>query len=450
MVLAALVAVASAAAPVERPEARGPPTTACSTQPTWPEKGAAPPPRETEDPRTAGMPRVDLSPGADNSALGAALAAKVTQPVDLAALPAEPLRGSPEALAAVGAALAAAKTRAVQVDMWGDSLTAADTWPDALRVTLQARLGDAGHGFVHLAPMVQGWSPAGMRHCASGTWTGASARGGKAAKDGRYGWSGFAAESGDATAFAWVQARSTYGHAFVDFLVQPGGGSFRVQVDDTEPVVVSTAGTAAAPGSVEVVVPDTLHRLTVAPVGDGPVRLFGGRLWREAPGVRVDGLGVGGAVEADQATWDPATSPPPVPPDLVVLAYGTNDTTVPGMDAARYGTELRATLAHLRAVAPHAACVLVSPPDRAMRVLGDVWALWTPLDWVRTTQATVAAEAGCATWDAQAAMGGLGSVFQWRLATPPLMGPDHLHATAAGFTELGKRLGAALLAVTPA
>ena len=105
-------------------------------------------------------------------------------------------------------------------------------------------------------------------------------------------------------------------------------------------------------------------------------------------------------------------------------------------------------LARLRRVAPAAACVLVSPPDRGQKVLGTRYAVWSHIEWVTRIQAEQAPLFDCATWSMQQAMGGPGSVFGWRLTTPPLMGADYLHFTPGGSTEIGRRLGEALVAAT--
>ncbi len=436
---------------VDVPDAAGPPADRCATTATFPPPPAPGERAEVEDPRTRGMLRVDTTPGAPNADLPAELRDRVTTPVSLAALPAVPLGGSPEGIRRVADALAAASTRPVRVSMWGDSLTAADALPSAVRRGLQARYGDAGRGFVAPAPPWATWSPADLEWCASGAWRAVHERTRTGREDGRYGWAGLRVEGGTG-ATMWVQTPpGTSVSAFeLHYLRQPGGGTVRVQVDAAPPVEVATADAAPGPGALRLRVPDGPHRLSLAVEGD--VALFGVHLDRESPGVGFDGLGVGGRTAGAWLAWDEPLMAALLDrraPDLLLVEYGTNETNTPGTTPDRYREQLRAMLAKLRRVEPDAACVLVAPPDRGQKVRGAVYAAWPHIEWVTRVQSEEAAAFGCATWSMQAAMGGFGAAFGWRLASPPLMGPDYLHLTAAGYRELGRRLADALVAAAP-
>jgi lysophospholipase L1-like esterase len=232
-------------------------------------------------------------------------------------------------------------------------------------------------------------------------------------------------------------------------LIQPGGGRLMAQVDREPPLLVATDTDAVGPGLLRIDVPDGPHRLTLSVLGDGPVRIFGVTLARDTPGVTVDAMGVGGSTAADWAKWSEPLIAPYLarrPPDLVLLAYGTNDSVANQAHPDRYRAELRAQLTTVRRLAPDAACVLVTPADRGQKVLGATFAVWSPLDWVIRIQEEEAPTFGCATWSMRRAMGGEGAAFGWRLAQPPLMGADLLHPTPAGYEELGRRLAAALMA----
>lgn len=429
----------------------GAPADRCTTTATFP----PPPPRverpEVEDPRTRGMLRVDTAPGAPNADLPADLRVKVTTPVDLAALPAVPLGGDPAALRRVADALARASTRPVRVAMWGDSLTAADVLPSTVRRGLQARYGDAGRGFVLPAPPWAAWNPADVVRCAAGVWRGVHERTKTGGEDGRYGWAGLRVEASDAGTTAWLQTPlGTAVSAFeLHYLRQPGGGALRVQVDDAPPVEIATAAAEPGPGALRLRVPEGPHRLSLTVVGDGPVGLFGVHLDREGPGIGVDGMGVGGRTASAWTTWDEPLMAALLDrraPDLVLVEYGTNETTVPNMTPDRYREELRGMLGKLRRVLPDAACVLVAPPDRGHKVIGSVYAAWPHIAWVTRIQSEEAPTFGCATWSMQSAMGGFGSTFGWRLADPSLMSADYLHLTPKGYQELGRRLADALIA----
>lgn len=431
---------------VELPAAAGPPADRCTTTPTFP----PPPPRvdrpEVEDTRTAGMPQLDLAPGAANVEVSPDLRARALVPVDVTRLPTVPLGGAPSAIRHVADVLGQTSSRKVRVAMWGDSLTAAGTLPSAVRRALQARFGDAGRGYLLPAPPWPQWNTADLTRCAAGVWRGETERTRDGHQDGLYGLAGVTVESSDPAATAWVEGTASQIELLT--LRQPGGGSLRVRVDDQPPIDVVTAG-ASGPAALVVRVPDGPHRVTLTPTGDGPVRILALHLERDQPGIVLDGMGIVGRTASDWSTWsEPLLSALAArrPPDLVLVEYGTNETSRPGMTPERYREELRVMLAKLRRVAPTAACVLVAPPDRGQKVLGTRYAVWTPIEWVTRIQAEQAPLFGCATWSMQAAMGGPGSAFGWRLADPPLMGGDHLHLTPQGYEVVGRGLGEALAA----
>jgi hypothetical protein len=53
-------------------------------------------------------------------------------------------------------------------------------------------------------------------------------------------------------------------------------------------------------------------------------------------------------------------------------------------------------------------------------------------------QAEVAADAGCAAWSMQDAMGGPGHAYQWAQASPALMSRDLIHFTVTGYRRLAQ------------
>jgi lysophospholipase L1-like esterase len=177
------------------------------------------------------------------------------------------------------------------------------------------------------------------------------------------------------------------------------------------------------------------------------VRLFGMTIERDAPGVVVDTLGIGGTRAANLLQWDERTWGDNVrrrAPDLVVLAYGTNEASddTP-IDA--YEADLRAVLEKIDRVAPQASCVLVGPGDFPQS-LGQGGILPRPrVDDIIAVQRRVAAELGCGFWDMRAFMGGPLSIVQWASASPPMAKPDLVHLTRRGYVRMGMALADALM-----
>jgi lysophospholipase L1-like esterase len=402
------------------------------------------------------MLRVDTAPGATNPELPSDLRARLAlgTPLDLSAIPLEPLRGNPADLARIRAVLtrAAEKQGITRLSFWGASHVAGEFFTGELRRLLQDRWGDAGHGFVMPAAPWKGYRASDVNLCSSGDWTSDfhDRVGGR--DDGQLGPAGMSVEALAPTSVGWVQTTRTNPHGRavsrfeVLFLRQPGGGVLNVQVDDAAPIPVATAGDRG-PGAAVFTVADGPHRLAVFPAGDGPVRLFGVQMERDTPGVIVDAMGVSGRTAASWLAWDTELQRAYLArrtPDLVVLAYGTNEANDHSLTEAEYHTTLRSVLTRMRSVLPDAACVLIGPSDRAKKVKGSVYAIWAPTAWVARTQREIGPEFGCATWDLQEATGGPGSMLRWRAATPTLAAEDLIHFSAAGYQELARRFLAAL------
>ena len=131
-------------------------------------------------------------------------------------------------------------------------------------------------------------------------------------------------------------------------------------------------------------------------------------------------------------------------PDLIVLAYGTNES---GDDEVRIGTyeaRLDRVVSRVKEILPEASCLLIGPSDRPFREEGDI------LDRPRTTelveaQRRVSEAHGCGFFDLVAFMGGPLSMVDWVEASPPYGAHDHIHFTRRGYTRLGEVLEYALL-----
>ena len=131
-------------------------------------------------------------------------------------------------------------------------------------------------------------------------------------------------------------------------------------------------------------------------------------------------------------------------PDLVLLAYGTNETTDRGQPIRAYAEELSQVLARLRHALPDASCVLVGPGDFPKEEEGS-WSTRPRLLEIIREQRRLAPQFGCGFWDAYAFMGGEGSMAEWVRANPRLGAPDHIHLSQRGYVRMGLVIGDALL-----
>jgi lysophospholipase L1-like esterase len=421
-----------------------------------------PPPTPPEEPKpptseTAGMLRVDVTPTAPNPDLPAELRARLGfgAPFDPTTLAPEPLRGRPEDLARVRAVLAKAarKEGHTRLSFWGASHVAGEYFTGELRRVLQDRYGDAGHGFVMPAAPWKGYRASDVNLCTGGSWTSDfhNRQGGR--DDGLFGPGGMSVEGLAPTSFGWVQTTKSnpHGRAVTRFEVlylrQPGGGALDLLVDAATPVRVPTRAGTLGPGAAVLEVPDGAHRLALYPAGDGPVRVFGAVMERDVPGVIIDAMGVTGRTATSWLAWDADLQGAYLsrrPVDLAVLAYGTNEANDRSLDEAEYREDLTKVLTRFRKVLPNAACVLIGPSDRARKISGTTFAIWSHTAWVARVQREVGPTFGCVTWDLQEATGGPGSMVRWRGATPQLGADDGIHFTAAGYRDIAARFVAAL------
>ena len=368
-------------------------------------------------------------------------------------LPAQPLEGPPDVLAAVRDVFARGDAgERVRLSFYGASHTSADWWTGQIRRTLQDRWGDLGHGFILPAALYSGYRGQDVNLCRTDGWRSdwAGRRSGR--DDGLLGFAGMSVSSDDPDDFGWLQTTVTNPHGRrveryeIFSLRQPGGGTLAVQVDDRPAAAISTAGNRVGLQQTRIEVPDGPHRMTLRPVGDGEVRLFGVSMERAGGGAIVDTMGIRGRQAKDWLAWNDALFAEGLSalrPDLVVLAYGTNEAADSRYDLSDYATDLAAVLEKMRTALPDAACVLVGPSDRTKRRRG-VWTTWQRTALVAEVQRQVAPRYGCAFWDWQQATGGPGSMRVWQQLAPPFAARDGIHFVKPGYLWSADRFLAAL------
>ena len=339
-----------------------------------------------------------------------------------------------------------AATGDVKVLQFGDSHTAADYETGPIRRALQARFGDGGRGFVGIGHVYPHYVQEGLR--VGSTKDFPSERGrwvkGKFVGDGLYGLGGASIATSQHGARAWAELTTKAPKIELSYLEQPRGGSFDVFVDGAKVTRVTTNGRGVASGFQSFDVADAPHHVEVRAVGDGDVRLFGMTLDRPLVGITLDALGINGARATTALQWNEGHLAEQLrhrAPDLVVLAYGTNeagDDTTP----ATYERQLVDLLGRIARAVPTAACLIMGPPDRATRVPERGWATMPKLLEVIETQQRVARAAGCAYYNQFAAMGGEGSIAAWANEPNSRATKDHVHLTRDGYAFLANTFAA--------
>ena len=335
---------------------------------------------------------------------------------------------------------------------YGDSTIASDYVSGTMRRRLQARFGDAGHGFILIANPWEWYFHNDVLHASDGDWK-ASRLAGPVAPDGMYGLGGVSFTSyGGGVAWFGTAARGDFGRRVSRFdlyyLEQPGGGDVELTARGSPPERFSTRGEGKASRIHSVRVDDGEAKLTVRALGGGPVRLFGVALERDHAGVVYDALGSHAAMAAywqrqDRAHWKDQLALRDAA--LVVFQYGTNESDLWKLDREEYEKALAGLVDELREVAGGASILVVAPLDRAEEKDGRLLTKPVILDLV-AIQKRVALAHGAAFWSAFDAMGGEGSMARWVKALPALGGGDLTHPTPLGAEVLGDMLSDALVA----
>jgi len=336
---------------------------------------------------------------------------------------------------------------------FGASHVASDLFTGYIREELQSRYGDAGHGFV--VP-VHPWRT--YRHrdieieSDGKRWKTHRIKVGDTEVE-RVGIAGLAMESTRTGSFGAVTTATEgeTGHtaSFFElyYMSQPRGGDIDVLIDGRQARRISTHSPKTSTGYATFRVPDAPHRFEIRTLSKRPVWLFGLAVERDRPGVIVDTLGINGSRARYQLLWDDSIFREQLrrrKPDLVVLAYGTNES---GDDSPieDYERDLRAVVQRVRETVPEASCLLIGPSDRPMQVEERVFE-----DRARTmrlieVQHRVALDLGCGFFDLVAFQGGALSMVQWAANDPAYASQDHIHYSRLGYQRLGEVLLAALL-----
>jgi lysophospholipase L1-like esterase len=329
-----------------------------------------------------------------------------------------------------------------RVTYYGDSVIASDWITSTLRRKLQARFGDAGHGFVLPADAWPGYHHDGVNRYASKGWK-VSRVVGPYSPDGLYGLGGVSFVAEGPGTYAMVStSTSGIGQRASRFLVTyaegPGGGTLGLKLDDAPPRMLPTAAEATQVKTALFEVPDGPHKLEVRSHGGGPVRVFHVVMERDEPGAVVDAIGIIGCRlrfldKLDDAHW--AEELKRRNPSLVAFTYGANESAdgfAYPMD--QYEVTARAVLKQVREALPGASCLLVGPMDAAEK-RGEGFSTRPVVPAIVDVQRKLAAELGCGFFDTFRAMGGHGSMGVW--IQRGLGGADLIHPTSTGAEVIG-------------
>ncbi len=372
---------------------------------------------------------------------------------------ATPRLASPAALAPFFSALAALEQHPaphpVRIIQIGDSHTANDSFSGHLRELLQQRFGAAGRGWLpagipykYYRPRLVSVSESGWRHFKPNDREPGLA----------FGLDAVDAESAPRDAVMTIESTDTAGfdRFAAEYLTQPGGSAFTVQVDDAPPVRVSTAAAQSAIARFELPLDRPARRVEVRAAGKPPVVLLGWAVERHEPGIIYENHGTIGATADLLAQMTPEAVGYEFSvrqPALLVVAFGTNEGFDDNLDLERYASRYHSAVASLQRQVAGVPILIIGPPD-GNRVAHDckplasrcgsegdcTWREPSKLAGVRDIERRIAANHGWAYWDWFAAMGGICSIDRMANADPPLAMPDHVHLSRAGYEGVADTL----------
>ncbi len=334
----------------------------------------------------------------------------------------------------------------VRIAIYGDSNLTSDFMPGHLRRVLQARYGDAGHGYVALSrPWLSyrhedvtmgGWWGAPFTYCSPTT---------NLCHDKHYGFANLASETGEMGMQVWAgtskDPKGVVGkkvsHFELHYALRPGGGSFTVQIDKKDVQTISTKADAWGVTTASFDVEAGEHELRCVARGDGKVRWYGVSLdspgEKGKPGIQIDSLGTG-AMNYERFKWvADDTRREQLKKrdyDAVFVWLGANVMWVP--PNREFAKDW---IAQLRAAKPDVPILIMSPGDT---VRGDEKKSDPRIIALTKQLREVAEETGVAFWDFREAMGGDASAIPF--SKRGLMGGDRIHFGPEGSALMGNRL----------
>ncbi|MBI4912375.1 MAG: hypothetical protein HY823_06530 [Acidobacteria bacterium] len=327
---------------------------------------------------------------------------------------------------------------------FGDSVVTGDLITGEARARLQRRFGNGGPGWIYLQRPWEWYGRPGLTLKGSGWRIQAPML--TARKDHLYGLGGLAFQTaGGAETLLGLPPSEPFSVLELHLLPQPRGGRLQIQVDRAVDLEVDCAGEGGEARKVLPLPADAPHALRLRAKGE--VLLHGLVLERPGPGVVYDAIGSNGGTvrflaSIEAGHWIQALRLRR--PDLVVLAFGTNEVGYYNIPGPAYAADYRELVRRIREALPRASILVMGPMDRGeRRPEGGVGSMPNLLRIVEA-QKRIAADLGLAFFDTFRAMGGEGAAGRWYQASPRLMTGDFTHPTRAGADRIAALLVDAL------
>jgi lysophospholipase L1-like esterase len=332
------------------------------------------------------------------------------------------------------------ETGTVRVLQFGDSHTAADMFTGEARRVFQEQFGNGSIGYSYAGHPFAGYRIIGSQRSQSAGW---KTQGNKFTQlgDAQTGLGGISIST--ERAGEWVTLDAPCTTLELQYLEQPGGGSLRFSDNGLDTAEIQTSADTTGPGTYTYNCPSGDHHFEVTTEQAAPVTLLG---WvATQPGVTWESIGINGAEAPLILKWDQALFSRYLKdnsPALIVLAYGTNEAASSLWDEDSYRQAFASIIDTLHQYVPESSILVVGPADRSV-AQHRVFHPFGGTDRIIQAQRAVCRTHGCAFWDQQQRMGGLGAMQDWVYAG--WAQPDHTHFTGPGYKALADALMADLM-----
>jgi lysophospholipase L1-like esterase len=369
----------------------------------------------------------------------------------------------------------------------GDSHTAADFFSGEVRRRLQQRYGNGGVGYITAGKPHAGVRSAALKVMATSGWTyRAIQHSDNPAEFWLSGFNAVASVSGEVLTFT-SDSTLVFDSVEIETLRQPDGGSINIVMDGVvkrsydlngktvEPMVLRLSPDGAPN--------DRVRQIEIRTQSAGTVSIGSLAIYNKQSGVSYNSIGYPGATVDILNRFDQklmADDLRRLDPQIVVLAFGTNEAAKVNLDPARYEQNYEKAIGKIKAALPNVKIVLIGPPDGAERsshcagkpgaeaachatasaeappanasaaapeAADCDWHTLPKLEMVRAVERKIADQHGFTYWNWASIMPPECGAHVWATASPPLMTPDHVHFTVAGYNKSAEQFLNALIPV---
>lgn len=365
--------------------------------------------------------------------------------------------------------------RGLSILQIGDSHTAADQFTGAARQFLQERYGAGGAGVLPVGSPHPGVRSTQVKFSASQGWTYASLQ--RATSPDGFGLSGYTASTSTAGETLSVTAETPMPYSFVEIEARTGvdAGSISIEADDA-PLLSASLAAEAGPVVLRAEAPGGLaafRRLVVRTIAAKPVTVSSMTIRRSDGGVEYGAVGYPGATVEILGRIPARTLVDTLrrlAPDIVVLAFGTNEGFNEKLELDRYRQSYERAIAKIRRALPNVMIVMMAPPDGARgpkkeegendkngkkapakAAIDDgpcgEWKTPPNLNKVRELQEQIAKRHKLVYWNWASIMPAECGADRWANMSPPLVAKDRVHFTTEGYRQTAVQFLKVLLPV---